>query len=366
MVNFENLFNGIYNGKKILITGNTGFKGSWLQLWLEEMGAIVKGISLIPNTNPSHFQLLNFTDNTDFVDINNFENLKNSIIKFKPEIVFHLAAQPLVRLSYSEPLQTLQTNILGTANVLEICKKCDSVKAIVNITTDKCYDNKEWIWGYREFDALGGFDPYSASKACSEIISNSYRNSFFNVSEFKKSHNILLATVRAGNVIGGGDWADDRLIPDIMKATIQNKKVVIRNPKSIRPWQHVLEPLSGYLLIGQRLLEENVEFSEAWNFGSSNDSIVSVIEILDKIKEHWKNVNYEIIPDKSLHEANLLQLDSTKAIFKLGWKNVWNIEKTIEKTALWYKAFYLENKIISKNDLLSYVEDAKIKKVIWA
>ena len=256
MVGMEKLFGGIYKKRRGLITGNTGFKGSWLGLWLYELGAIVHGLSLEPKTNPNHYTLANYKIETDLIDITDFEKVKKSVDTFYPEIIFHLAAQPLVEYSYNNPLETFNTNIIGTANLLEASKNNNSLKAIVIVTSDKCYENREWIWSYREFDPLGGYDPYSASKACSEIIISSYRNSFFNIDEYHKSHNILIASARAGNVIGGGDWSEDRLIPDIVRAASCNKTVIIRSPNALRPWQHVLEPLSGYLLIGQKLLEE--------------------------------------------------------------------------------------------------------------
>ncbi|MCP4179761.1 MAG: CDP-glucose 4,6-dehydratase [bacterium] len=345
------LFGSIYLNRKVLITGHTGFKGSWLSLWLTQMGADLCGYSLEPPTSPNHFDLLNLDMRSEIGDIRDKEKLNNVFKSFKPEIVFHLAAQPLVRLSYKEPIETLETNIIGTANVFEACKQCDSVKTIINITSDKCYENKEWIWGYKENDPMGGYDPYSVSKGCSELITSCYRNSYFNLNEYGKSHNILLASCRAGNVIGGGDWAEDRLIPDIMKAVSEGKTVEIRNPNATRPWQHVLEPLNGYLSVGQKLLEGKKEFAEAWNFGPDASNTLTVGEVVNKIKDNWPDIKYNLGTETGPHEAGLLKLDSSKALIKLKWKPKWDAGTTFEKTTLWYNNFY-NNKIInSHNDL---------------
>ena len=286
----DNLFDSIYKNKRVLITGNTGFKGTWLTYWLLKMGAIVKGLSLEPNTKPNHFSLLNLDIETDFININNYSNLKKSINNFKPEIIFHLAAQPIVRYSYNHPIETFNTNIIGTANIFEVSKNLKTLRAIVNITTDKCYENKEINYGYKETDPLGGFDPYSASKACSEIVTSSYRNSYFNISEYNKKHTVLIASARAGNVIGGGDWSEDRLIPDIIKAAHNNSKSIVRSPNSVRPWQHVLEPLTGYLLLGQKLLQGEKKFADAWNFGPSENEFCSVEEVLNIANKYWRKI----------------------------------------------------------------------------
>lgn len=362
----ENLFNSIYKGKKVLITGNTGFKGSWLTYWLLKMGANVKGISLRQNTTPNHFSLLKLDIETDFIDINNFNELEKSIINFKPEIIFHLAAQPLVMKSYLNPLETFNTNIIGTANIFEISKKLKSLRAIVNITTDKCYLNKEINTGYIETDALGGYDPYSASKACSEIITSSYRNSFFNLKDYNKSHSVLIASARAGNVIGGGDWSKDRLIPDLIKASSSNKKTIIRNPKSIRPWQHVLEPLTGYLLIGQKLLQKEKIFADSWNLGPDENEFNSVSEVVNIAKKHWIKINFKFQKNNVLHEAKLLKLNSNKAYNLLNWKSIWKLEEAVEKTILWYKEFEEKNIIYTENQLKEYVKIAKKEKLIWS
>ena len=363
----QSLFSGIYKDKTVLVTGHTGFKGSWLCFWLKQMGAKVVGYSLEAPTNPNHFELLNLDITSIKGNIKDLEHLNTVFQTYKPDIVFHLAAQALVKYSYENPIETYETNVMGTLKVFEACKNANT-KAIVNITSDKAYENREWIWGYRETDRLGGYDPYSSSKGCADILTNSYRNSFFNPKDYKKTHNTLLASCRAGNVIGGGDWAKDRLITDIMVSISQNKKVEIRNPNATRPWQHVLEPLSGYLYIGQKLLEEKVEFAEAWNFGPSDEGSITVEEVVQNVKKHWDKIDYEInqAPNQ-LHEANLLKLDCTKANTILKWKDVWDSETTFEKTVKWYKDYYENNKeILTQSDLESYIADAKAKNIEWA
>ncbi|TSA26626.1 CDP-glucose 4,6-dehydratase [bacterium] len=354
----KNLFNGIYKNRVVLVTGHTGFKGSWLSLWLQELGAQVIGYALEPPTHPNHFGLLNLQMHSYISDIRDRQKLFKVIKETKPEIVFHLAAQPIVRKAYKEPLETLETNIIGTANVFEACKNSKSVRAILNITSDKCYENNEWVWGYRESDPMGGFDPYSASKGCSELITSAYRNSFFNLYDYEKTHRVLLASCRAGNVIGGGDWAEDRLIPDIMKATSKNEKVEIRSPYSTRPWQHVLEPLNGYLILGQKLFEGNKEFAEAWNFGPRDSEILNVKSVVEICKEHWNAVNYKLLNlDDKLHEANLLKLDCSKANIFLNWFPKCGTKKSIIDTIYWYKNYYVNNKIISKEQLYNFVSN---------
>jgi CDP-glucose 4,6-dehydratase len=362
----QQLFGEKYKGCRVFVTGHTGFKGSWLSLWLKSMGAIVKGYSLAPDTEPSHWDLLRLDVESVYADIRDKDRLYQEIACFKPDIVFHMAAQPLVRKSYKDPVSTYEINVIGTLNLFEACRRTDSVKAIVNITTDKCYENKEWIWGYRENDRLGGYDPYSSSKACSEILTSSYRNSFFNLNDFEINHNVLLASVRAGNVIGGGDWAEDRLIPDIMKATAQGDSVLIRNPKATRPWQHVLEPLSGYLLLGQRLLEKEKDFAVAWNFGPDDDGNVCVGDVATSIKKEWDDINIRqgTMNKECLHEATLLMLDCSRAKTLLKWKPVWG-NKVFNKTSVWYKAFYTNNNLISKQQLLEYITDAENSNVVW-
>jgi CDP-glucose 4,6-dehydratase len=371
MIDFESLFNKIYKNKTVLVTGHTGFKGSWLIFWLLQMKAKVIGYSKDVPTVPSHFELLKqngyLKDLIDIRgDIRDSKKLEEVFIKYKPDIVFHLAAQPLVRYSYKNPIETYETNVIGTLKVFETCRKAN-VKAIVNVTSDKCYENKEWVWGYRENDPMGGYDPYSSSKGCAELLTVSYRNSYFNLNDYNIKHNTLLASCRAGNVIGGGDWARDRLIADIMRAVSKNEKVKIRNPKATRPWQHVLEPLSGYLMIGQKLLEGKKEYAEAWNFGPSDEENITVEEVVNNIKKYWNEINYEFNIDRDdLHEANILKLDCSKAHIKLKWKSVWNNNKTFEITTKWYKHYYKNNKIDTYENLINYINDARKKQLIWS
>lgn len=360
-------FNNFYRDKRVLVTGNTGFKGSWLVLWLMKLGANVCGYSLNLPTVPNHHEILNLDFETISGDIRDLKKLQNAIKSFQPDIVFHLAAQSLVRKSYQNPVETFETNVIGTVNVFEACRKTDYVKAIVNITSDKCYENQEWIWGYRENDPVGGHDPYSASKGCAELVTASYRKSFFPLEEYQKSHQILVSSVRAGNVIGGGDWGDDRLVTDIMRAASQNKKVHIRNPHATRPWQHVLEPLSGYLLLGKLLLEGKKEFSGAWNFGPSDEGHRNVLSVIREFQKHWSNIDYKIKADeKNPHEANLLKLDCSKAHAKLKWKSVWDSSTTFAKTAQWYKEYYESEHVRSEEQLKEYTTDAKHKQISWA
>jgi len=363
----QDLFKKIYKGKKVLVTGNTGFKGSWLAFWLMKLGASVRGYSLNLPTDPNHHEILNLDFETISGDVRDLKKLRNAIKSFQPDIVFHMAAQALVRESYQSPVETFETNVIGTVNVFEACRKTPSVKAVINITSDKCYENKEWIWGYRENDPMGGHDPYSASKGCAELVTTSYRKSFFPLEEYQKSHQILVASARAGNVIGGGDWGDDRLVPDIMRAARQDEKVVIRNPQATRPWQHVLEPLSGYLLLGQQLLEGKKEFSEAWNFGPIDEGHRNVLVVVRELQKHWSNIDYQITTDeKNPHEANLLKLDCSKAYAKLKWKPVWDSSTTFAKTAQWYRMYYESGHVLSEEQLKEYITDAKSNHISWA
>jgi len=360
------MFNNIYKNKKVLVTGHTGFKGSWLCLWLTQLGAEVCGYALNPPTDINHFDLLKLPIRSEIGNILDQNKLASVFNDFQPDIVFHMAAQALVRLSYDEPVDTFAVNVLGTVNILEQCRKTKSIKAIVNITSDKCYDNKEWVWGYRESDAKGGYDPYSASKGCAELVADSYRNSFFNNQDFNTKHQTLLASCRAGNVIGGGDWAQDRLIADIMKAVANKKTVEIRNPKATRPWQHVLEPLSGYLQIGQKLLEKEVECAGGWNLGPDDSGAITVKELVENIKQHWEDIDYKFAENSNdLHEANLLKLDCSKAHAKLKWHGVWDSNKTFMMTTKWYRNFYQDKKINSINDLNTYITDAMAKDLEW-
>jgi len=360
------MFSNIYQNKTILITGHTGFKGSWLALWLSQLGANIIGYALPAPSEPSHFAILNLDIESVIGDVRDSNKLKKVFAEYKPEIVFHLAAQAIVRRSYDDPVETLSTNIMGTVNVFEAARKSGTARAIINVTSDKCYANREWVWGYRENDPLGGYDPYSASKGCAELVTNSWRDSFFNLKDYGKTHEILLASARAGNVIGGGDWAVDRLIPDIMRAASKNKKVEIRNPEATRPWQHVLEPLSGYLLLGQKLLEGRKEFADAWNFGPDNGVQVTVGEIAEQVKRIWPVSDFDFHkPDGQPHEAGKLHLDCAKARSMLNWSPVWDGKTAVEHTVRWYRAFHDEKAIQSLDDICGYISDAKEKHCSW-
>lgn len=349
-----------YRGKRVLLTGHTGFKGSWLALWLTELGAEVTGVALPPEAQPNHWDLLGLKIDDRRVDIRNFDSLSKIFDKIKPEIIFHLAAQPLVRRSYRDPLETWATNFMGTANVIEACRHTPSVQAIVVVTTDKCYENREWPWGYRETDRLGGHDPYSASKAGAELIAASYRNAFFNTETSP-----LLATARAGNVIGGGDWSEDRLIPDLFRATASKESLEIRSPNATRPWQHVLESLSGYLLLGQNLLERKNNCAAPWNFGPEPEGNRAVAEILDKLSCNWPNMRWHHTEKSQPHEATLLYLDSSKAKSQLQWRPVWNIDTTLAKTAEWYRAWLEQNFLVSRQQLAEFLDAACVAKANW-
>ena len=330
-----------WRNRKVFVTGHTGFKGSWLCLWLHHMGAEVIGYALEPPTGPDLFELCRLDELIHSIigDIRDASLLTKTLLAVKPEIVFHLAAQPIVRESYNHPLETYTTNVIGTINLFEAIRQCTSIRAVVNITTDKCYENKEWVWGYRENDILGGYDPYSCSKACSELITASYRNSFFNLSVYEK-HQLGIATARAGNVIGGGDWALDRLVPDCFRALLNNTTVTIRNPDSIRPWQHVLEPLNGYMLLAEKLYQNGDQFSEAWNFGPNDENAVPAVKIIAMIYEHWGTEhNWKLADINSIHESTFLKLDSSKARMKLDWKPKLTLEETIQWTSDWYRGF---------------------------
>ncbi|MFS0821630.1 CDP-glucose 4,6-dehydratase [Bacillus sp. 1P02SD] len=335
-----------WEGKKVFLTGHTGFKGSWLSIWLHSMGAKVTGYSLHAPTTPSLFELGNVEDvlvesiNGDVTDL---EMLRYSLQKANPEIIIHMAAQPLVRKSYEDPVYTYKTNVMGTVNIMEAARTCSSVRVILNVTTDKCYENQEWHWGYRESDHLGGYDPYSSSKACSELITSAYRRSFL------KSTKIKVATARAGNVIGGGDWAEDRLIPDLIRALTKEEHIQIRNPEAVRPWQHVLEPLSGYLLLCQLLYLKGEEYAQAWNFGPRDSDVKSVEWIVNQMLIKWpyKHPGYRVIKQNDMHEANVLKLDCSKAMKKLSWTPRWSLEKALGATIQWV-THYLEGRDIKE------------------
>ena len=361
------MFDNFYKNKKILVTGHCGFKGSWLTAWLLMMGADICGFSKNIPTSPSNFESIRIDKKIHHIigDIKDIVKLKKTFQDFKPEIVFHLAAQPLVRKSYKEPKDTFDTNVIGTVNILECIKMSKSVKAGVIITSDKAYRNQEWIWGYRENDLLGGEDPYSASKGCAEIIINSYCKSFFKEGPY-------IASTRAGNVIGGGDWAEDRIVPDAVRAWIKDKPVIIRHPESTRPWQHVLEPLSGYLLLGKLLYEQGNKFaSQAYNFGPSNLDDNSVKDVLNCIKKYWNNAGWLIENNNSIaKESILLKLSCDKALSKLGWHSILSFEESMQMTASWYKSFYEDKNIdmlkFSFDQMKIYKKKAKEMDLLWS
>jgi CDP-glucose 4,6-dehydratase len=334
-------FNNFYQGRRVFVTGHTGFKGSWLGLYLAFLGAQVTGFSLAPPTEPSLFELARLEDlvNSHIADIRDAESLTSVMRDSKPEIVFHLAAQSLVRNSYEHPVDTYATNVMGTVHLFEAVRCCPSVKVVVNITSDKCYENREWIWGYRESDRLGGFDPYSNSKACSELVTAAYRSSYFNPKKYDE-HGVAVATARAGNVIGGGDWAADRLVPDIIRSILAGNVIRIRNPHAIRPWQHVLEPLAGYLTLTHRLYENGPEYADSWNFGPLDADSKPVEWIVHSICHLWgESAHYEIDAGYHPHEAHYLKLDCSKSQSILGWKPRWSLERALQSLIEWVTSF---------------------------
>jgi len=336
-----------WQGKRVFITGHTGFKGSWLCMWLNAMEAEVTGYALHPPTKPSLFEICKIDQLVTSIigDVRDREKLKQCMQEAKPDIVIHMAAQPLVRDSYKNPVETYEINIMGTVHLLEAVRNCPGVKAIVNVTTDKCYDNKEWIWGYRENEAMGGYDPYSSSKGCAELVTSAYRNSFFNPKDYEK-HGVALASARAGNVIGGGDWANDRLIPDCISALIENRPIHIRSPHAIRPWQHVLEPLCGYLSLSEQLYKNGSIYAEGWNFGPADNDVKTVGWIVVKICSLWPDkAVYEVDNGDQPHEANYLKLECSKAKTRLNWHPRWSIEETLHKIIEWTLA-YKEGKVM--------------------
>ena len=331
-----------WRGRRVFLTGHTGFKGSWLSLWLKRLGAELTGYSLEAPTQPSLFELAKVERGMQSIigDIRDMDSLKLSLQAFKPEIVIHMAAQSLVRQSYQSPIDTYSTNVMGTVNLLESIRQTDSVCAVVNVTSDKCYENREWLWGYRENEKMGGYDPYSNSKGCAELISAAFRSSFFNPNDYD-NHGLALATARAGNVIGGGDWAKDRLIPDILSAFGSGKKVKIRYPDAVRPWQHVLEPLSGYLFLAEALAKKGPEFASGWNFGPNDDDSKPVSWIVEQMAFRWgKEAGYTIDKGSQNHEANYLKLDISKARSQLGWHPVLRLNDTLDLTIDWAKALH--------------------------
>lgn len=326
-----------WQGKKVFVTGHTGFKGSWLALWLQSMGANVKGFALAPPTTPALFNEAKVAAGmeSEIGDIRDLAAMTASMKAFNPDVLIHMAAQPLVRLSYREPVETYATNVMGTVHVLEAARQCTNLRAIVNVTTDKCYENREWEWGYRENEPMGGHDPYSNSKGCSELVTAAYRNSFFSSSDTP-----ALASARAGNVIGGGDWAEDRLIPDILRAFEHELPVVIRNPLATRPWQHVLEPLSGYLMLAEKLYDQGDAFAQGWNFGPCDEDVLPVEWILDHMVERWgKGAAWQLDVSPQPHEAQLLKLDISKARAKLKWRPKWSLGRTLDSIVDWHEAW---------------------------
>jgi len=356
-----NLFGGSYQGRSVFVTGHTGFKGSWLALWLEQMGAIVHGFALDPATQPNHWDKLALASDEIRGDIREAAVLRAALKVAQPDIVFHLAAQPLVRRSYRDPLETWSTNVMGTANLLEACRHTPSVRAIVVVTTDKCYQNQEWDWGYRESDALGGHDPYSASKAGAELVAASYRSAFFNEPDAP-----LMATARAGNVIGGGDWSEDRLIPDLVRAIEAGVPLEVRSPRSTRPWQHVLESLSGYLILGQKLLAGDQAFAQSWNFGPPAEGNRCVADVLQGLAEHWPALTWQDASTTGPHEARLLYLDSSKARSRLDWHPVWSFDEMLMATADWYRQCALDGTVATREQLAAYANAARGAGLSWA
>lgn len=359
-------FGGFFEGKKVLITGHTGFKGAWLSLYLHMLKADVYGYALEPNTSPSLFNVAGLENlvKSEFGDVRDLPKLRSFIKQVNPDIVIHMAAQSLVRESYNSPVDTYSTNVMGTVNLLEACRDVSSVRAILNVTTDKCYENMEWHWGYRENDQLGGYDPYSNSKACSELVTSAYRNSFYNSSGLN-GRSVNIATARAGNVIGGGDWANDRLIPDFIRAISEKRSVVIRSPFAVRPWQHVLEPLTGYLTLVISLFSEDSDFSGSWNFGPTESDAKPVVWVTESICLMWgEGANYEIDSNLQPHEAKYLKLDCSKARTELGWNSRWDISQALQRIVDWNKAYlkgvdmrdYTERQI---EDYLNFIREVE-------
>jgi CDP-glucose 4,6-dehydratase len=349
-------------GKKVFITGHTGFKGSWLCMWLQYLGAEVTGYALRPPTTPSLFEVAQVVQGIRSIigDIRDGEALADVMQAAAPEVVIHMAAQPLVRRSYIDPVETYSTNVMGTVHLLEAVRKTTSVRAVVNITSDKCYENKEWVWGYRENEAMGGYDPYSSSKGCAELVTSAYRNSFFNPAKYSE-HHVAIASARAGNVIGGGDWADDRLIPDILAAIIDRRPIVIRSPHAIRPWQHVLEPLGGYLKLAQKLYEGNISFAEGWNFGPSNEDAKPVQWIVEQLTQQWGDgASWKLDDANHPHEAHHLKLDCSKAKLHLDWQPCLSLARTLEMIVIWQRA-YLEKQDMRKISLEQIKEFTNLK-----
>jgi CDP-glucose 4,6-dehydratase len=341
-INYKPSTHTFFQGKKVFVTGHTGFKGSWLCMWLQQLGAQVTGYALSPPTQPSLFEVAHVAQGMESIigDIRDGAALAKAMRVAASDIVIHMAAQPLVRRSYVDPVETYSTNVMGTVHLLEAVRQTPSVRAVVNVTSDKCYENKEWVWGYRENEPMGGFDPYSNSKGCAELVTAAYRNSFFQSSTINHQPSVAVATARAGNVIGGGDWAEDRLIPDILKAISENRPVVIRNPHAIRPWQHVLEPLSGYLQLAQKLYEDGVAYAEGWNFGPNDEDAKPVQWIVERLTQQWGDgASWQLDQGDHPHEAHYLKLDCSKARMRLDWQPKWDLAHTLEMIVAWHHAY---------------------------
>jgi CDP-glucose 4,6-dehydratase len=366
LVKMNSLFGGVFEQRRILVTGDTGFKGSWLSIWLTEMGAKVYGYSLPPKTTNDNFVKTNLAEKITHQDgdISDFSSFFNFVEAVKPEIVFHLAAQPLVLYSYENPLETYQTNLMGTVHLLEILRKLPYIKAAVNVTSDKCYENQNWVWGYRENDPMGGSDPYSSSKGCSELITSAYLRSYFH-----SDQHVQLASVRAGNVIGGGDWAIDRIVPDFFKAHLKGEDLVIRNPEFTRPWQHVLEPLSGYLLLAQNLIQHRRKFTGGWNFGPSDSNHYSVRKLIQEIINSFQQGSFKCLEiDKKPHEAHLLKLDISKASKFMDWKPALNFGSTVSFTVKGYQDEFVPGDLFEARvkQIREYIAIAKEQQIKWA
>lgn len=356
-----------WKGKRVLLTGHTGFKGSWLSLWLQSMGAQVTGYALVPPTDPNLFEVAEVGKGMTCIigDIRDLEHLRRVFAEHQPEIVIHMAAQPLVRYSYIEPVETYSTNVMGTVNLLEVVRATASVKAVVNVTSDKCYENREWVWGYRENEAMGGYDPYSNSKGCAELVTSAYRNSYFHPDKYSQ-HGVAIASGRAGNVIGGGDWAGDRLIPDIVRAIMHGKPVNIRSPHAIRPWQHVLEPLSGYLTLAEKMHTEGAKFGEGWNFGPNDEDAKPVQWIVEKLTKAWGDgASWVLDGGEHPHEAHYLKLDCSKAKMRLDWQPRWHLEDALRSIIEWHRAHRDGNNMreLTLRQISAYNESYQNKRV---
>jgi len=359
------LFGGAYRGRRVLVTGHTGFKGSWLVLWLQQLGARVCGLALPAEGQPNHSRLLRLPLDEALVDLRDAALVRTALRRFEPEIVFHLAAQPLVRRSYRDPSGTFDTNVMGLVHLLEAVRATPSVRAVINATTDKCYRNAETGQAFRESDELGGHDPYSASKACAELVSASYRAAFL-VQDDGRGHAVALATARAGNVVGGGDWGEDRLIPDLVRAATAARPTLIRHPGAVRPWQHVLEPLAGYLCLGQQLRAEPQGAAEAWNFGPPPEAHRQVQQVIEAFAAAWPAVRYAVEEAAQPHEARSLHLDCSKAARRLRWHAVWDLPTTLRRSAHWYRRQHEQGALSSHDDLQQYVADARERGLAWA